>query len=407
MAQDVFVGPIVTMGPCDATATLPTGNTGTRNVGPNIAYKADSLLDIRYSLNKDNDLKGAAIAHFLNAPHVMCDAIPSTYHTNTIAAAQAAVASTPLTLAAKSTGIATAIPFYQFGTSTLITANMALDFGFDTLNVTAASKTATVGNSALYKVGMPLVVANVGNAAATTALLTFVTATPSATTITLNDAPLASNAAAPVGTGNNWGPQGLGTIVPTAAMPYFEDGFGRFWDPRQGISRGISITTGSSATGGTLLVSGYDTYGQPQSELINAAASSTTYYGLKTYRFIQSVVPTFSDSGANHTYAVGTSDVYGCNLRSDEYEWMDVCWAGANMTSSTGWVTADQTSPATTTTGDVRGTIQVSAIGGGSGIGTTDSNGSNRLSITMLLNTANISKCNPNNLTPIYGQTPV
>ena len=73
----------------------------------------------------------------------------------------------------------------------------------------------------------------------------------------------------------------------------------------------------------------------------------------------------------------GVVDVFGLVQRTDFLEETMVWWAGAlSAGANYGFTAADTTSPATTTTGDVRGTIQTSAIGGGTGIGSTASNGS-------------------------------
>ena len=129
----------------------------------------------------------------------------------------------------------------------------------------------------------------------------------------------------------------------------------------------------AGGAGGTFTVAGYDIFGQPMTETITVGAGAVTGWGLKAWKYITSVTPNVTDA---HNYSVGTSDVFGLHGRSLIWEDTRVAWDAATMTADTGWVAADTTTPATATTGDVRGTIQTSASGGGSGIGGTASNGS-------------------------------
>ena len=64
-------------------------------------------------------------------------------------------------------------------------------------------------------------------------------------------------------------------------------------------------------------------------------------------------MPQFTDA---HNYSVGTTDIYGLPLRSDNFGDLAINYNATGITASTGYVAAVTTSPATTTTGDVRGT---------------------------------------------------
>jgi hypothetical protein len=156
-------------------------------------------------------------------------------------------------------------------------------------------------------------------------------------------------------------------------MPWFGAGPSAILDTRQTVARGVRITGVSGGAGGAFTVRGADVYGQPMSEVITATAGATTTYGLKAFKTIFSVTPGFSDA---HTYSVGTSDVFGFHYYSGTWEDVDVCWNATYMNTSTGWTggLASITTP-TGTTADVRGTIQTSALGGGTGIGSTASSG--------------------------------
>lgn len=405
MAVTSNSGPLVTTGLIGGTNG--GNNTSNQDAGPNVQFQGNAVFDLRYGYNKDNVLNGTIRSHFSNGSFVSTDAVPATLATNNIVAAAAVTSGTAMTLAAATSGIATAIPFQIFQTGTVATSGITLDYGFDKLNVTSGSVTATVANSAIYWVGMPLVVANVGNSAATVALLTYVTAIPSATTITLNTAPSATNAAAPVGTGNSWGPVGLAgnTLTPTFYQPYVAAGADLLWDPTQGVSRGIRISSAASgATGGTFTVTAYTEYGELQTILMTHAGGATTVWSKKTLKHIVSIVPNFTDSA---TYLVGTSDVFGFNMRNDKWEYTEMAWAGTYLSTNVGWTAADATSPATSGTGDVRGTIQIGANGpvttGASG---GASNGTSRLYISLNMPLYNMVRAIPSAPQTMYGVTP-
>jgi hypothetical protein len=136
-------------------------------------------------------------------------------------------------------------------------------------------------------------------------------------------------------------------------------------DPTKNIARAVAITATSGAAGGAFLVSGRDLYGYPQTEKITVASSpsgSTTTNGKKAFKFINTVTPQVTDA---KSYSVGTSDIYGFPVRSDKLAYATITWAGSPITVSTGFVAADTTSPATNTTGDVRGTYNVQSASDG------------------------------------------
>lgn len=129
-----------------------------------------------------------------------------------------------------------------------------------------------------------------------------------------------------------------------------------FYDRTTMIGRAVSVTGVASGTGGTILVSGYDVYGYAMSELITATAGATTANGKKAFKVITSAVPQFTDA---HNYSIGTADIFGFGIYSALFSDMDIFWNSAFITATTGYVAGVTTSPATTTTGDVRGTYAV------------------------------------------------
>lgn len=350
-----------------------------QDAGPSMFFMGDAVLDPRLILNKDKitGFTGVVQAHLTMNILESARIIPSALAAANIAAAANAVSGTAMTLAAaNSLGITLGVPIRPFAASlnaaSPVTAAIALDFGFGFGAAVSGSTTFTPGNILDYFVGMPLVIAGAGNAGGTIPLLTICVAVGTST-ITLANAPLASNATAAVGTGDLWGPSQNGYPTPLAAYPFLASGPGLFLDARQALSRGVRITGVSGGAGGNFLISGWDVYGQPMSQLLTVGAGAVTGWSTKTFKYIGSVVPQFSDA---HNYSVGTSDVFGMNYRALLYEDLAVFWAAAWMASTTGFTAADTTTPATNVRNDVRGTIQTSASGGGTGIGSTASNGS-------------------------------
>jgi hypothetical protein len=427
MAASVQSGPFIVTGGQLYNTTLLSGVSPDLNqdAGPGLTYLGDSLPDFRFWWSGDylSGRQGVAPAAY-SAPFLTSvDQIPAAFGAAVLVAAATVTSGTAMTIkTTNATGFTTGIPIMPFNgvlnSAAVVTPACVLDFGFGFVTGTLNSTTWTVSDSRLFPVGMPLVIAAAGNAAGTAALLTWVTSQASSTTITTNDACVNSSGvtATPVGTGNIWNTrEAQSTVYPTAAFPAVAVGPGLFFDPRQCVARGLSITcNNASGVGGVIKAVGYDVFGNPQTESITIApGTSLVAYGKKAFKAITSLTPQFTDG--TYTYSVGTSDVFGFMYRTDEWENTDVYWAGASMTANTGWTIADTTyAGQSSTTGDSRGTIQVSAQGGGSGIGTNNSNGTvsslamsgRRLMMAQSITLRNIITANPANPQPFYGQTP-
>lgn len=137
------------------------------------------------------------------------------------------------------------------------------------------------------------------------------------------------------------------------------DGTG-LYDPTSGISRGLKITASASTTA-NILLSGYDFYGFPMTQLVELAAA-TTASTLKAFKFLTSAVPQTTD-GTN-TYSIGTADIYGFNLAADNFADVEVFWGSVLQTDSTFLPAARAL--ATDLTGDVRGTFTPATASTGS-----------------------------------------
>lgn len=133
-------------------------------------------------------------------------------------------------------------------------------------------------------------------------------------------------------------------------------------DPRTMIGRAVSITGSASATGGNMVVRGLSPDGFPISETIAAPAGATTVNGKKGYKAVFSVTPAFTDA---HNYSVGTTDIYEFPLMVTNFAQVEIFWNNAVITANTGFLAADTTSPATATTGSVRGTYATQSASDG------------------------------------------
>jgi hypothetical protein len=430
MAIDLEIGPLISTGlaiyPTDSKGNpLPGTQESDLEAGPNLSYQGDGFLDPRFYVQKDYcaGRQGTITSH-LNSPYVLsCDQAPAASAATpvNIAAAAAIVSGTPMVLAGASAGISTGVPFFPFKSSTLVTAPIALDFGFLAAAASAGVETCTVtttnGNqlttssllaASNFYVGQWLVIA--GGLGAGLPLICYVTAiTPGASTATITlsaNLAIASTTIVMVGSANipnvTW-PAGT---VATGAWPYLAGGVGAFLNPKESLCRGVGIVATAGGVG-TLQIQGYDIYGQPQTENI-VANSTTPAYGNKTWKYISAVVPQTTDAG--HTYSVGTSDLFGFVVRSDRWEYTNVFFNGAFLTAASStsglWTGADLTSPATSTTKDVRGTFQATALGPSATPTATHVTGAQRLALFLSLPLYNVIAATPANPTPLYGTIP-
>lgn len=426
MASTISDGPIWVYGPMGAIYSSWAGTTSTvgdpnQDAGPSGLYQGIGMLDCRYWFGKDQvqGNTGRVPVHYMQPNLRSIHQIPAAVSASNIAAAQGVTSGVAMTLAAaNTTGITVNVPYITYSQGGLAQGPVSicpimLDFGFGFATVVSGNPVMTVGSVIDFSVGMPLVIAGAGNAAGTMPLLTNV-ASIGTTTITVQNTPLASVNPAAIGTGNLWGPNEtwstLANMTPTAHQPWWGAGPAALFDARQAVTRSVQIVGASGGAGGTFTVKAIDIYNVPCTMTITVAAGASTGYGTKAVKGIISVVPNFTDAG--HNYTVGTSDVFGLAYRAGVWEDMQVCWAGLAMTASTGFVAgASATSTASATTGDTRGTIQVSATGGGSGIGSTASNGSvsslvmsgNRLMIQQQMSAFPMVAATPSNPVTMFG----
>jgi hypothetical protein len=162
---------------------------------------------------------------------------------------------------------------------------------------------------------------------------------------------------------------GSGNTIPVGSLAIdgnpiyttFGQGFhSGFYAPSGGLARAVSVTAASSATGGVVTIRGADYYGYPMAEEITAVAASTVN-GLKAFKWVFSATPGFTDG--THNYSIGTADVYGLNLRADNFA--DIVSFFDDVVLAKAAFTAAVSTTATATTGDVRGTLSTGVTANG------------------------------------------
>jgi hypothetical protein len=140
------------------------------------------------------------------------------------------------------------------------------------------------------------------------------------------------------------------------------------------VPRALSITIGAGTiTNRNVTITGYDYYGQPMSEVIaTGTTQSTTVNGKKA--FFQIISASVSGS-VGATVSIGTADIFGSPVRFNDKGYLArVGWNDTLAENAATVVDADATT-ATTTTGDVRGTVAPS----------TAADGTKRLVVAVLL----------------------
>jgi hypothetical protein len=129
--------------------------------------------------------------------------------------------------------------------------------------------------------------------------------------------------------------------------------------------RTLVVTTGTgTTTSSNITITGWDQYGQSMSEVIvSGTVASTATEGKKAFYQILSVVGT---AATTSTITVGTTYTLGVPIRVTNGTYL--CHVGwdSGFAIDTGTLNvADTTNPATTTTGDVRGTFKPSTAANG------------------------------------------
>jgi hypothetical protein len=418
MAETVLRGPAVVVG------ALMDGRVEPFD-GPSIGYQGDVIADPRVSPLAKDGLAPGRVPGFYNAFYtVSVDAIPSTASTTTIGASQtpSTTAGVALALVTAQAGTAAGVPVFSpgipivpQGTTKVVTVS-AIDFGFATGTTTAASTTVVVDDNTKFTLGQWLVMPGCGGNS-TAPLFTQVQSitTGNYTGITVSPAPATGLSNNPIGQANlysqllppaaSFGPS---APAPTAAEPYRLAGLAKSFDPAQAVARNVTVQSAATASGtGTFLVTGYDVYGFLMTELITSSGTAATA-GKKAFKYIQSVAPvTAGTTVTPPAVTVGVGNLVGMNFRSDKWEYTDIFFNGGFASNNTGWTAAATTAPATSATGDVRGTQNCSTIlsggAGGTGVAGGGFNGVARLTVFQNIPMLAAFNATPTNSISLFG----
>jgi hypothetical protein len=136
----------------------------------------------------------------------------------------------------------------------------------------------------------------------------------------------------------------LGALMPAGGLSCY--------DPRTMVARRLIFTSVGDDHLATVAIVAVDMYGYTYHETVTLANATTTT-SLKAAKAVISITPAGTLSGSN--LSVGTTDVYEFPLAVYQFPFVQIYWNNALISSSTGFTAAVTTSPATATTGDVRG----------------------------------------------------
>ena len=367
-------GPLVVFGsdPNQASESNPEEATS-------LFFAGTGLLDPRpyYGYSPGQNFGAVTAGWTTNNAIVGVAGIPYTATVNLIAAAGHTTAGTALTLASASAdGVSVGNTIVRADTGASVTGLLQLDPAVmsGTANITAGSNVITftaigaAGGHCYNRIILGMKLADSTHSTyipSGTTIIGFGTGaggvgtyymSANATTTSTGDTVTGSMASFPLAqpVGQTWGGQS-GTI--------------RLFSPQCLISRAVSITsTTSQVSGATFTIRGYDVFAYPMTEVITmSGASATTTNGKKAFKFIASVTPNTTDGTGN--YSVGTLDILGFPLRSDQFVGglgvdVSITVNTAIITSGTGYTAAVATTP-TATTGDVRGTYALQTASDG------------------------------------------
>jgi len=129
----------------------------------------------------------------------------------------------------------------------------------------------------------------------------------------------------------------------------------------------VNVTHSSAIVAMTVVVSGYDVYGQAMAESFSVTATGTTktVAGKKAFAYVSSIAITAAADASANTLNVGMGDVLGLPYKlTSTTDCVRVFFNGTIDDSAT--VVAAVTTTATATTGDVRGTVDPNSACDGS-----------------------------------------
>ena len=384
--RSVVDGPFITYGNSNPQQLVNP------DAGPNIDYQGGAILDPRSVGSAEAAPTAGLVPSFYNAVYVpLLDAVPQALAANRIATSAVGALGAVTLVTAQAAGVSPNLPLVPFGVArnaaNVVTVPLTLDFGFCIGGAVGASTAVTLASALSAKFfypGQRIAISGAG-AGGTKPLLTTVVSV-AGTALVVADAALTTSATAQIGSLDMGG---------VTVYPYQKAGAAALFDATQATARAVSVTTTAAGQLGCIAtVSGWDIYGMPMTEAITLASAAVAN-GRKAFKYINTVVMTAGAGAiASGNITVGTTDIIGFNLRADFWEYLNIFTNGAFVSVSTGFTLVDATSPATSTTGDVRGTYALQSA----------SDGTKRTAIFMSIpqyNAVNATNLNPATLTGV------
>lgn len=129
------------------------------------------------------------------------------------------------------------------------------------------------------------------------------------------------------------------------------------------VPRNVTAAINTAVGNNTILVTGYDQYYRPMTELLAIAASGTAVVGLKAFKYIRSIALTSDGDEEAKVINVGFGSLLGLPYKlAAKSDLLSMFFDDAlNVPSAV--AVAVTTDPATNVTGDTRGTIAVATVG--------------------------------------------
>lgn len=414
MAKETFVGPMLILGGAAGNMRLPSPAQGGAGAGP-IEYSDEVGPSafwaghfIPYGGGSKDKTGAGGIA-----------GVYAAYPFKTVNCALAAGAGALTTAANAVAGAALPnVTTYNVArapvpvtVSGVATTGIALDAALDnaTFNVAGTATLLTIANVWRYKIGQWVTLLN-GTSPGLAMFAQIIAINRTTGALTVNPPPAVSGSGA-ITLSNRWNPNLYGNPPPTAIAQTIAAGAGRIVVPEIGNTRGVGIlgVTGSPANV-PFLITGVDAYNQVQTEIITHPGGAATAWGKKTYDVFVSATP---QQSAAFNYTVQTSDLIGLPvslLSANGLYQVLFGAAGAQVASTPANYTivpADTTNPATTTTGDPRGGLQVT--GNGPGAAPTTPlvlNGTSILTVYQILDPLAVALTSGINPGPVLGVPP-
>ena len=427
MTQSVFRGPVIAAGNLMNATTMGDtyGPTASPWDGPSIFFQSHVVPDPRFGPLAKDTVSPGAVQSFMPSPFVITyDGIPQasssgSLGTQTLATGQAFTAgaiglNTAVVASAlvDNAGFWTyGVPIIPRGTSVPVIVG-AIDFGFATGTTVANSSTVSVTDVSPFSQGQYLCIGSAGNAAGSTALMTQITAIANATQFNISPVAATARTRAPIGQaglfninlppGTQFGPP---TVTPASATQTLDGGLAAVFDPRAGAGRTLVLFGYTTVFGtATLLVSGYDVYGNAMSELLTGNGAAV--YGNKAFKYITSAVANTTST----TMSLGLGNTFGFAWRADSpaLTYVRNNLSGAPLagvaTSCAQGFTAAFVGASTATTGDIRGTISLyTGSLASSAFGTSIANGTTRITIAQWLAPHQLTLSDVGNSTALFG----